>query len=170
MCFCFSSRRRHTRCALVTGVQTCALPICYDALKSGDFTRIEASDWPVPGTHWQTLFLDPTRGGDAHSINDGQLSATTPTQHAQQAYPALTSLLSSDPNTTATVSAAGVGTLFQFLPFLDEMGLIEPLALTYTTPTLDADVDVVGPANLVLHLSSVLPEADINAEIGRAHV
>src|SRR3546814_9933225 len=29
MVFCFfSSRRRHTRCALVTGVQTCALPIC----------------------------------------------------------------------------------------------------------------------------------------------
>src|SRR3546814_4198677 len=28
--FFFSSRRRHTRCALVTGVQTCALPICRD--------------------------------------------------------------------------------------------------------------------------------------------
>src|SRR3546814_7246615 len=29
LCTCFfSSRRRHTRCALVTGVQTCALPIC----------------------------------------------------------------------------------------------------------------------------------------------
>src|SRR3546814_3964476 len=28
--FCFSSRRRHTRCALVTGVQTCALPISSD--------------------------------------------------------------------------------------------------------------------------------------------
>src|SRR3546814_4751527 len=27
--FFFSSRRRHTRCALVTGVQTCALPIYY---------------------------------------------------------------------------------------------------------------------------------------------
>src|SRR3546814_6734292 len=27
-CCFFSSRRRHTRCALVTGVQTCALPIC----------------------------------------------------------------------------------------------------------------------------------------------
>src|SRR3546814_6081843 len=26
-CFFFSSRRRHTSCALVTGVQTCALPI-----------------------------------------------------------------------------------------------------------------------------------------------
>src|SRR3546814_4260189 len=28
--FFFSSRRRHTRCALVTGVQTCALPISLD--------------------------------------------------------------------------------------------------------------------------------------------
>src|SRR3546814_4446877 len=28
-CFFFSSRRRHTRCALVTGVQTCALPISH---------------------------------------------------------------------------------------------------------------------------------------------
>src|SRR3546814_6030680 len=32
--FVFSSRRRHTRCALVTGVQTCALPI----LTCGRFT------------------------------------------------------------------------------------------------------------------------------------
>ena len=28
--FFFSSRRRHTRCADVTGVQTCALPISFD--------------------------------------------------------------------------------------------------------------------------------------------
>src|SRR3546814_4081711 len=27
MCFFFSSRRRHTSCSVVTGVQTCALPI-----------------------------------------------------------------------------------------------------------------------------------------------
>src|SRR3546814_6468344 len=33
VCYCcwfFSSRRRHTRCALVTGVQTCALPIAVE--------------------------------------------------------------------------------------------------------------------------------------------
>src|SRR3546814_1520401 len=29
--FFFSSRRRHTRCALVTGVQTCALPISWSS-------------------------------------------------------------------------------------------------------------------------------------------
>src|SRR3546814_20230183 len=33
--FFFSSRRRHTRCALVTGVQTCALPICLVAVMLG---------------------------------------------------------------------------------------------------------------------------------------
>src|SRR3546814_18693486 len=32
--FFFSSRRRHTRCALVTGVQTCALPILLAAGRS----------------------------------------------------------------------------------------------------------------------------------------
>src|SRR3546814_13882811 len=38
--FFFSSRRRHTRCALVTGVQTCALPICIprEAAKTRDIT------------------------------------------------------------------------------------------------------------------------------------
>src|SRR3546814_558437 len=50
MCFFlfFSSRRRHTRCALVTGVQTCALPICeynlaWDYFKGMDEDAIEQS-------------------------------------------------------------------------------------------------------------------------------
>src|SRR3546814_3225942 len=34
--FFFSSRRRHTRCALVTGVQTCALPILEQKLVEVD--------------------------------------------------------------------------------------------------------------------------------------
>src|SRR3546814_3986526 len=34
--FFFSSRRRHTRCALVTGVQTCALPIVRETRRSSD--------------------------------------------------------------------------------------------------------------------------------------
>src|SRR3546814_16700393 len=31
----FASRRRHTRCAVVTGVQTCALPIYRPAIAGG---------------------------------------------------------------------------------------------------------------------------------------
>src|SRR3546814_8388365 len=38
--FFFSSRRRHTRCALVTGVQTCALPI-YTMPQTGDNVAAE---------------------------------------------------------------------------------------------------------------------------------
>src|SRR3546814_119856 len=37
--FFFSSRRRHTRCALVTGVQTCALPISAAPLAEHEFVR-----------------------------------------------------------------------------------------------------------------------------------
>src|SRR3546814_9814671 len=36
----FSSRRRHTRCALVTGVQTCALPICGGPQVNGVMERM----------------------------------------------------------------------------------------------------------------------------------
>src|SRR3546814_6934626 len=57
-CFFFSSRRRHTRCALVTGVQTCALPI---------------SDW---------LAADPAHGDayDAIASLDADLDALPPTE------------------------------------------------------------------------------------------
>src|SRR3546814_8959694 len=52
--FFFSSRRRHTRCALVTGVQTCALPISVDlaegralshgSLAAGRYLRLTVTD------------------------------------------------------------------------------------------------------------------------------
>src|SRR3546814_3001607 len=42
--FFFSSRRRHTRCALVTGVQTCALPIFGITMQPGqDVVRLGES-------------------------------------------------------------------------------------------------------------------------------
>src|SRR3546814_4022734 len=37
--FFFSSRRRHTRCALVTGVQTCALPISHTNERTHEIIR-----------------------------------------------------------------------------------------------------------------------------------
>src|SRR3546814_4903349 len=44
--FFFSSRRRHTRCALVTGVQTCALPISWWDAAKGNYDR---GNFPEPG-------------------------------------------------------------------------------------------------------------------------
>src|SRR3546814_5960516 len=50
--FFFSSRRRHTRCALVTGVQTCALPI----LLGGVSTEIvQIADRQAGGSDEQAL-------------------------------------------------------------------------------------------------------------------
>ena len=48
-----------------------------DAL-AGKFVRYDASDWPVPGTRWESLALDPARSGTAKSINDGSLSRDRP--------------------------------------------------------------------------------------------
>src|SRR3546814_954539 len=49
--FFFSSRRRHTRCALVTGVQTCALPISCGSISlhcSVQYARISSGPRTKP--------------------------------------------------------------------------------------------------------------------------
>src|SRR3546814_10414832 len=61
-CFFFSSRRRHTRCALVTGVQTCALPICYEAHPYAS----------KPGAHHFTPCIIRRSNGAATSANTPQ--------------------------------------------------------------------------------------------------
>ncbi len=137
----------------------------YKASLDGHFTKVDASDWPVPGTRWQSLYLDASRGGGAKSINDGQLASAPVKTKALQTYPAVTSLpTATDPNTTATIYGAGAP-LFNALPFLTELALMEPLSLTYTTPVLSKDVDVVGPASLEVYLSLLLPDGDIQAVI-----
>src|SRR3546814_5610411 len=50
--FFFSSRRRHTSCALVTGVQTCALPIWLEALGAETGRRIFVR--LVKGAYWDS--------------------------------------------------------------------------------------------------------------------
>src|SRR3546814_4248209 len=62
LCWCFfffSSRRRHTRCALVTGVQTCALPISKTTQELLDASQ--PSDWRAldPAS---TLYLELASG------------------------------------------------------------------------------------------------------------
>src|SRR3546814_12240145 len=63
MCWCFvvSSRRRHTRCALVTGVQTCALPIFKEAegiAKQGKYNLKTSPSGVLNATLLRTTRLD----------------------------------------------------------------------------------------------------------------
>src|SRR3546814_8643301 len=62
--FFFSSRRRHTICALVTGVQTCALPISYfeKPAQAGEPTEFSV-------TYELTIF------GQYHDIDPGKVVA-----------------------------------------------------------------------------------------------
>src|SRR3546814_16670937 len=56
--FFFSSRRRHTRCALVTGVQTCALPITGQSRRPHDRG---AADLLLQGHHRAAQEAPPGR-------------------------------------------------------------------------------------------------------------
>src|SRR3546814_5202366 len=66
--FFFSSRRRHTRCALVTGVQTCALPIYWDSI--GNASVEGAVDGIAPSQGSQQALLDTDGGMDVEDIED----------------------------------------------------------------------------------------------------
>src|SRR3546814_9676449 len=56
--FFFSSRRRHTRCALVTGVQTCALPILGVQVSSNNHGVVRA--WPTSYLNVAAELVRPT--------------------------------------------------------------------------------------------------------------
>src|SRR3546814_14141239 len=66
--FFFSSRRRHTRCALVTGVQTCALPISKGTridgrLRIGDIADADAELGAVGETTLEIVLHIKAGGG-----------------------------------------------------------------------------------------------------------
>src|SRR3546814_6528828 len=68
----FSSRRRHTRCALVTGVQTCALPIfgrVHEANRADVDAAVAAARAALTGP-WRTLTV-ARRVELLHAVADG---------------------------------------------------------------------------------------------------
>ena len=64
--FFFSSRRRHTRCADVTGVQTCALPIW--GAEGGRQREGDGGRETEGGTRSHLLQLMLTLAGDRKSV------------------------------------------------------------------------------------------------------
>src|SRR3546814_8474958 len=79
--FFFSSRRRHTRCALVTGVQTCALPICValggEGVERAGVLRLAAAD----------IGLLPARAEDLTAAAEAVATAAPETVVAPDAVP-----------------------------------------------------------------------------------
>src|SRR3546814_6779142 len=77
-CFCFfySSRRRHTRCALVTGVQTCALPISLSEEIGEEAPEISIELYPPNASAMATL-CNPNIQGSQVSIFVGAVDPTS---------------------------------------------------------------------------------------------
>src|SRR3546814_6691819 len=62
--FFYSSRRRHTRCALVTGVQTCALPI---------WGTHGESEWTLERVYDMLSLLKPLRTRLGGQLSGGEI-------------------------------------------------------------------------------------------------
>ena len=121
---------------------------------AGDFVTTDGADWPIPGTTWVPLHLDPTPSGTARSINDGTLTAGPPAA-ATQSYPAIQSLpFATDPYNTAILGINNA-------PLLTDMTLAEPQGLSYTTAPFTTTVRAAGPASVELVLASTAPESDL---------
>src|SRR3546814_2078826 len=70
--FFFSSRRRHTRCALVTGVQTCALPISREQAQE----RQQAQDREKVAEKFRTIAGKREAGGHGYGDHNSDWKAT----------------------------------------------------------------------------------------------
>jgi predicted acyl esterase len=117
----------------------------------GRFVRREASDWPVPRTTWQTLWL---RGSS--------LTSTMPRAVTTRAYGALPSYpAASDVPNTAIVGSFGLNELFTRLPALSETNPAEPLALSFTSAPLARDLLSAGPLALDLRLASSATSSEL---------
>ncbi|MDX6587493.1 MAG: uncharacterized protein QOI31_1966 [Solirubrobacterales bacterium] len=133
---------------------------------AGQHVRLDGDDWPIPGTRWQGLALDPAKSGTANSVNDGTLSLRPPSGTAAQSFPNLPSLSSAtDIPNIALVGAMGFDALTTAFPQFTDMTLAEPAGLTYTTAPLRRDVLSAGPASVELKLSVTAPETGVWAVV-----
>ena len=130
-----------------------------------DVWRDEA-DWPLPDTDYVDYFLHS--GGRANSsAGDGSLSVEPPGDEAEDVY-------LYDPRDP--VPTVGGGT---FLPGLGlgvnsgprNQAQVETRhdVLCYTTPPLDAPLEVTGPVSAVLQISSSAPDTDFTAKLVDVH-
>src|SRR3546814_1619676 len=68
MFFFFSRRRRHTRCALVTGVQTCALPISKANRANINVEEFRWFDTPLSDNQGQSISMLISKQGKVADV------------------------------------------------------------------------------------------------------
>ncbi len=108
--------------------------------------RLEAFEtWPPPHAREYALYLQEGRSWTVQSLNDGRLEPNAPTEaDSKTAY--------DYPQESWTI---GVSTL-------DDKGA-DPLrgVLTFTSPPLNSALQMSGPGELIVYLSSTAPDTDL---------
>ncbi|MFW6869781.1 CocE/NonD family hydrolase [Nocardioides sp. CPCC 206347] len=121
----------------------------------GEHVTVQGADWPLPGTEWTELAFAPGRS----------LALAPPTATGTASYVTVPSLptMTDVPN-IALIDAGAAGAFSGALPLLSQTTLASidgVTGLTYTTGTLDADVDLAGPVALDVNLSTTTPGSGI---------
>ena len=136
-----------------------------------------APDWPPPGIDHRKFYFRQERSGSAGSVNDGSLGWRA---GAADARPAV---FTHDPD--EPVPSLGGATLFNLSPLESstaerwedlnaqagsrDQRPIEARCLTFTSPPLDEDLEVTGPVEAVVYLSSSAVDTDLVVRLCDVH-
>ena len=117
----------------------------------------EADDWPIPGTRFTKYFLHSS--GDAHLAQSGggQLSTRKPGREPVDHY-------TYDPANPVLLPTLSVGQPTD----LSEVQK-RPDVLVYTTEALKGPVEITGPLNVVLYVSTSAPSTDLLVRVLDVH-
>ena len=138
------------------GCPTATARTCSPASSSA----VDGADWPIPGTRWQSLALDPARERLGNSLNDGSLRAGTPRRRRTQSYPSVPSLSrrSRTRRTPRSSAASASNALTNALPILTRHDAGRAArAVVHDRRRSRATSSSAGPASLELRLSSTAP-------------
>jgi len=127
-----------------------------------------ADDWPPPGIQSRNLYLSDRKSGSSQSLNDGSLYWNPPDKSDR---PAIYTHDPDDPlpsiggNTLFSLISKKPGEEFGWDDFNSQAGprdqqAIEVRCLTFTTETLDNDLEVTGPVHARLYVSSSALDTD----------
>jgi len=113
------------------------------------------ASWPVPGTRWTSLWLDGQKAGSASSLNDGSLSSVGGFSAGADQVP----LGSVNGVCSRSTTQWTAGLVLAGTPCETDNRLSEATALTYTTATLPADLQVTGPLTATIWATLDRPDA-----------
>jgi putative CocE/NonD family hydrolase len=128
-----------------------------------------ADDWPPPGIQFRRLYFGQQKSGSARSLNDGTLHWDQPPESdlpAVYVHDPDNPVPSVGGNTLFSLAAKQLGEEPDWDDFNAQAGsqdqrAIEPRSLSFTTEPLAGDLEVTGPIEAKLYVSSSAVDTDV---------